>query len=141
MLRISSDWTLFYKFFLPTVWAVFFGVIVFVAWFYVRVPLPFRVGFLVFYLVGVLLLSSTLLRLKRVECTDEHLYVTNYFKTYRYTYDSIEKVSAVDFIIFKVVALRFKAKTAFGKRVHFLRRRKVWEEQTIAHPELKPGKG
>lgn len=140
MVRISSDWTLFYKFFLPTVWTVFFGVFLVVAWFFVPMPFVFRIGFLVFYLIGLLLMWMTFFRLKRVECTDEHLYVTNYFKTYRYTYDSLAKVTATDFGIFKVIGIRFNGVSAFGKKIYFLRRRRVWEEYCAVHPELAPAK-
>ena len=136
MVRLSSDWTLFYKIFLPTVWISFFGVVMVVLIVSFKPGILLLSGALVFYLGGILLLYLTLLRLKRVEGSNEHLYVTNYFKTFRYTFDSIGKIRAMDMFIFKVVQLHFKEKTSFGRRVYFLRRRGVWEEYLAAYPAL-----
>lgn len=135
MLRLSSDWTLFLRFFFPTVWIVFFGVVSVVILFSFRLSFPFVLGIIAFYLLGVLLLAATLLRLKRVEATDEHLYVTNYFRTFRYAFDSIARISVMDFIILKVVVLHFRERTSFGRKVAFIRRKGVWEEFLLNRDE------
>lgn len=136
MIRLSSDWTLFYKFFLPTVWIVFFGITTGVLLFTLRPALPFVLGAVLCYSACVAFLYFTILQLKRVEGTAEHMYVTNYFKTYRYTLDSIAKITSSDFLIFKVVTLHFAESTSFGRRIHFIRRRTVWEEYLYQHDEL-----
>jgi hypothetical protein len=128
MLRLSSDWTLIIKFFIPTVWMVFFGVLVLVILISFRLPLTYQIGMVVCYCFGVLLLAGTLMRLKRVEATDTHLYVTNYFKTYRYTFDSVSRITTFDLILWKLVRLHFREPTSFGRTVSFLRRKHVWEE-------------
>jgi hypothetical protein len=76
------------------------------------------------------------MRLKRVECSADFLYVTNYFKTFRYSYDSIASTGVTQFVICEIVSVRFKERTAFGKKIYFVKRRKVWEEQGVLHPEL-----
>ena len=136
MTRISSDWTLFYKIFLPNVWIVFFGVVVGFVLFSFKPHLPFLIGTLLFYLGGIGVLYITLMTLKRVEGTDEHLYITNYFKTFRYTFESIDRIRTFDLIILKIVTLYFFENTSFGKRVIFIRRKAVWEEYVQAHPRL-----
>ena len=136
MTRVSSDWTLFLKLFLPTVWIVFFGVVEVVLIFNRMLPPVLIAGTMVCYVIGLLVLYATLLRLKRVECTEEHLYVTNYFRTYRYTYDSIASTRKTSLGIADLVKITFNARTTFGKSIYFVKRPKVWEEQGIIHPEL-----
>lgn len=136
MIRISSDWTLFYKFFLPVVWIVFFGIVIGVLLITIKPAAAIVLGGIFFYLGGVTFLYFTLLRLKRVEGDDSHLYVTNYFKTFRYTFDSIAKITTADLLIFKIVTLHFAEKTSFGRRIYFIRRRRVWEEYLFQHDAL-----
>jgi len=136
MTRLSSDWTLFYKIFFPNVWIVFFGATIGIFIFSVHIPLSLLAGVVILYLSVVAVLWFTLMRLKRVEGTDGHLYVTNYFKTYRYTLDSIRKITALDALLFKVVVLHFHDKTSFGRRVPFIRRKVVWDEYLVGHEEL-----
>ena len=85
--RISSNWTLFLKIFLPTFWFVFYGAIV-IALFVasenqMAISMSMKIGVLVFYLSGSLVLYYTFMDLKRVEYDKDFLYVTNYFKTVR----------------------------------------------------------
>ncbi len=139
MVRISSDLTLFFKIFLPTAWIAFFGVATGVFLFSFRSVLFVQAGALLFYLGGIALLYFTLIPLKRVEGSSEHLYVTNYFKTFRYTFESVRKVKAVDLFFVKVIVLHFKDKSSFGKKIFFIRRKTIWEEYLHDHPELAQG--
>jgi hypothetical protein len=136
MTRVSSDWTLFLRLFIPTVWIVFFGVVEIVVIYYHMGPPAFLIGPVICYFIGVALLYFTLMRLKRVECSPDYLYVTNYFKTFRYSYESIASTASTNFLIVAIVSIRFKERTTFGKKIYFLKRRKVWEEQGVLHPEL-----
>ena len=67
MHRISTNLTLFYKFFLPVFWIVFFGALTVAALFYPfdyigDMPAGnFRIGIVFFYLTGLLLLAAPLL--------------------------------------------------------------------------------
>jgi len=137
MIRVSSDWTLFLKLFLPTVWIVFFGVVELVMIVYSMFPAWIILASIISYGMGVLVLYATVLRLKRVECTEDYLYVTNYFKTYRYSYDSIASTRVINLLIAQIVTMRFKDRTSFGRGIYFVKRQKVWEEQGIIHPELR----
>lgn len=129
MIRVSSDWTLFFRFFLPTVWIVFFGVIIGVVFFTMHIPSwKWIAGILGFYIAGILLLIFTLLSLKRVECSEDYFYITNYFKTYRYTYDSLHAIRTFDILLFKIIVLIFHEPSSFGRRIFFLARRNVWDE-------------
>jgi hypothetical protein len=136
MTRLSSDWTLFYKIFFPNVWIVFFGAAIGIIVFSVILPLWLLIGIIALYLGVVVFLWFTLMTFMRVEGTGEHLFVTNYFKTYRYTLESVRKITSFDALLFKVIVLHFHEKTSFGQRIAFIRRRDVWDEYLRTHPEL-----
>jgi hypothetical protein len=126
MQRISSNVTLFLKIFIPTFWIVFFGIFTVAVW---RLDVPYfgpvkaqtmKIGLTVFFLVGSGLLYLTLLQLKRVELDELHVYASNYFKTYRYTFDSVEKITERDMGLFHLVRIHLKAPGHFGKKLTFL---------------------
>lgn len=126
MQRVSSNSTLFLKFFIPTFWIVFFGAItmaaVFVRYEYVGdIPIgTFRIIMLSFYISGVLMMVFTLLRLKRVEMDQDFVYVTNYFKNYRYPYHNIEGIEISKFLFFKTASISLKTPGSFGRRMIFV---------------------
>ena len=139
--RVSSSWTLFYKIFLPTVWIVFFSSLTIFTLVSRGVQsLPFHLaiqGTLVMvFLFGFAFLWFTFMNLKRVEMTTDAFYVTNYFKTYKYTYDSLKDIHEMNYGIMKVTALEFVEKSSFGKKVYFVQRRKVWGDFVAQHPDL-----
>ena len=137
--RVSSSSTLFLKIFLPTVWIVFFGAFTLFIIFGAGRNFPdipgIRIGAVLFYAAGLLLLYFTLLRLKRVEMDDDHVYVTNYFKTYRYTFQSVTRIQEIDMLLLTLVILTLAEKGAFGRKIAFVRRKKVWNEFIASHPE------
>ena len=85
MQRVSSNLTLFFKMFLPTMWIVFFGTFglaIFVTD-SSQIPLltstTFKYSFLIFYLLFFGILYYTLIPLKRVEMGKEYYIVSNNF--------------------------------------------------------------
>ena len=145
MERVSTNLTLFYKFFIPTFWTVFFGVFTIVA---LTVNIytgdliskaMFRIMTVTFFLSGLALLYFTLMRLKRVEMDEHFVYVTDYFKSFRYPYHNIEKIEESDFLFVHIVHIYLKTPGHFGKKITFAaskaRYRHFWE----MHPGLKPG--
>ena len=143
MERISSNSTLFLKFFIPVFWIVFFGAFTLASLFFKfsyvgNIPaLYFRIGVLLFYASGILMFVFTLMRLVRVEMSPGSVYVTNYFKHIQYPFHSVEKMEISRFGFFKVGVLHLKDKGAFGKKLTFVvnaaRLDDFWEK----HPELK----
>lgn len=142
MQRVSTNLTLFYKFFMPVFWIVFFGSMTVAAFaydnaYYGEIPgLPFRIGLLIFFVTGVIMFMFTLMRLKRVEMSADHLYVTNYFKHLRYPYQDIEKITESEFLFFKSVTVHLKASGTFGKKFTFLASRDLYGEFWRQHPQL-----
>ncbi|RLD20914.1 MAG: hypothetical protein DRI69_05325 [Bacteroidetes bacterium] len=140
-IRVSSSWTLFYKIFLPTVWIAFFGVLMMFIVFMdgmgaVSAHILIKLGVLLFFLSGLAILWFTLMDLKRVEMAEDAFYVTNYFKTYRYNYESLKEVKERDLLVLHITTFKFTEKTAFGRRIFFIQRRKVWTDFVNEHPHL-----
>ena len=143
MQRVSTNLTLFYKFFLPVFWIVFFGAMTVAMLFY---PFDYvgnmpagtlRIGAVLFYLSGLLLLAFTAMRLKRVEANEHFLYVTNYFKTARYPFHNIEQVIERKVFIFRTATVYFKEPGVFGKRIFFIPSNARFQEFWEGHPKLK----
>lgn len=126
MNRLSSNLTLMLKLFIPIFWTVFFGAFVVAAFVTNPIEAPqfanetFRIQSLIFVIIGVLFFAFTFLRLKRVDGDDESIYVSNYFKTYKYSLDSIESITIYNHLILKAAHLRFNGKTTFGKKIIFI---------------------
>ena len=140
-LRVSSYWTLMMKIFIPTAWMVFFGALTVFATVmngmgHFHLALPIKALIIGLYILGILLLYLSFLRLKRVEMAPDHFFVTNYFKTYRYTYDSLKGINELDLLVAQVVVFRFVQKSAFGNSIYFVSRRKIWKEFVEQHPDL-----
>jgi hypothetical protein len=142
MQRVSTNLTLFYKFFVPIFWIVFFGSMTVAAFvydnaYYGEIPgLPFRIGLVLFFISGLIMFMFTLMRLKRVEMGTDGMYVTNYFKHLRYQYEDIEKIAESEFLFFKVVTIHLRAKGTFGKKFTFIASRDRYAEFWRAYPEL-----
>jgi len=126
MQRVSSNLTLFYKFFIPVFWTVFFGAVtlavIFSDYAYVgTIPRStFQIMVVTFFLSGIVMFAFTLLRLKRVEMSPDFIYVTNYFKNYRYPYHNIEKLEISSFFLFHTASLYLRQPGSFGRKVTFV---------------------
>ncbi len=126
--RISTSFTLFFRLFIPIFWIVFFGA--FTIGLLLTSQLPgvldnsyFRIGIVLFYLVGLVFLYFTFLKLKRVEIDRDFVYVTNYVKTYRYPFHNIASINDINLLLFHLCTIRFKEKGNFGKKIYFLESR------------------
>ncbi len=64
------------------------------------------------------------------------LFVTNFFKHYRYSWNSIEKISEAPFPFVRVVTVTFKEKASFGKKIHFIPSKKRFQDFLISHPKI-----
>ena len=147
MQRISTNLTLFYKFFLPIFWTVFFGATTIAvmlmsfhtgaATLFDNISIPiFRIGTVFFFLTGVAFLYWAFFRLKRVERDEHFIYVTNYFKTARYPYHNIEQIEENDFLISTSVSIVLKKAGIFGKRITFIPSQKRYKKFKEEHLSL-----
>jgi hypothetical protein len=141
--RVSSNATLFLAIFVPVFWLVFFGsltaaIFLYEGSFFAGLPIrQLRWGAGLFYGSGVLLLLFTLMRLKRVELDRDFVYVTNYFKTYRYPYHNVEKIETSDFLFLGFGVIHLRDKGSFGRRIPFVRSQKLYELFMDEHPDIR----
>ena len=125
-IRLSSNWTLFLKIFLPIAWLSFFGSFFLGSFLANPIEVPqltsitFRSSISLFILGGIAFFYFTLFRLKRVDADANFVFVSNYFKTLRYTFDSIDKMVLHDHFLFKAVHIHLKERGKFGKRIIFI---------------------
>jgi len=141
--RVSSNATLFLVIFVPVFWLVFFGsltaaIFLYEGPYFAGMPIGrLRLGAALFYGSGALLLLFTLMRLKRVEMDDGFVYVTNYFKTYRYPYHNVAKIETSDFLFLGLGVIHLREKGRFGKRISFVRSQKRYELFMDEHPDIR----
>jgi hypothetical protein len=133
MHRVSSNLTLFLKFFIPVGWTVFFTAFTIALYVAGENMLPFltsdifRIPFTIFYFIFLFLIYSTIFQLKRVEMGTEDYFVTNYFKTYRLIYDDIDKISRIKLGRLSWTTFHLKAKGSFGKHISFLQSNNLYK--------------
>lgn len=126
MIRLSSNWTLFLKIFLPIFWISFFGGFAIAAFVTNKSEVPFftsksfQLKIVLFIISGILFFAFTFFRLKRIDGEAGFIYISNYFKTYRYPVDSINEIVIYDHLVVKAAHLSFKGKTSLGSKVIFL---------------------
>jgi hypothetical protein len=142
MQRVSSNFTVFFKLFLPTVWIVFFTIFTISIFTIDSNTLPFltspifKYPFLVAYLLFFALIYFTIMQLKRVEMGPDCYYVSNYLKTYRLVYDDIESVSSIPLFRLQIMTFKLKAKSSFGNKITFLASQQLYEIFGQSNPEV-----
>lgn len=96
----------------------------------------FRIGAVAFYLSGLILFYFTLFPLKRLEADAEFLYATNYFKTLRYSWDSVEKIKESKFLFFTLGTVVLKEKGLLGKNLRFIASNRNYRQYWEENPEV-----
>lgn len=97
----------------------------------------FRLIMVFIFLSGAVSLYLTLLPLKRVEMSEDYVYVTNYFKSFRYPYHNVESIQVSTFLFFQVATLHLREAGSFGKRILFIPSSQRFKLFFDSHPELK----
>lgn len=140
--RVSTNATLLLRIAVPVMWISFFGAFTFMALIMRIDEVPmmqsiyFKMGLLIFFLTGLAFIRFTFFRLKRVDMSTDHFLVTNYLRTYRYTFDSLQDIDELDFLLFKIVKLTLREKGSFGKKIYFLPSKRLWNEFIKTNPYL-----
>lgn len=123
---VSTRWTLFLKLILPTLWTCFFGGMA-LAMLFVELqvnepfsPLTARLMMFSFAVSTVGLLYLLFMRVKWVAMDAEHFYISNFFKSYKYTYDSVAAIEETKILWWRRITIHFHQPSAFGKSVFFI---------------------
>lgn len=143
MIRLSSGWTLLLRLFFPVFYLVFMGAFtavsiiqggevspVFTTWTY-------RLGMVGLSIIGVLIIRFTVWRLLRLDASSTHFFITNYFKTFRYSWESIESIQPIPWLFWTFIKIRLKEKGSLGQDLYILLEKRLWNQYLDAHPDVK----
>ncbi len=129
MMRLSSNLTLMFKIFLPVGWFTFFGSFAIVLLFTdlaqntILGRPPYLYWYLGFFLFFALFLYKTIFQLKRVEFDGKSIFVTDYFRTARYSLDSIRKIHTIRFGILELAWIFLHGPGIFGTKIPLITKR------------------
>ena len=121
MERVSSQLTIFLRIALPTIWmTTVLSLMVLLA---VAVSgkaqifsNPIVLGSLAFILVtGIAFIYFFLWRFYRVDMDERFVYVSDYFRTYKYSFNDIESITGSSWAPTRVFIIHLKSKGSFGK--------------------------
>lgn len=141
MIRVSSNFTLFFKLFIPVVWIVFFTLFTGALFLASEQQLPFltspafKFPFLFGYLLFFALLRYTVMPLKRLEMGPEYYVVSNYFKTYKLAYEDIDAVRIYPLGRLQIMIFELKGAGSLGRKLTFLGSRQLFEIFCTQYPE------
>jgi hypothetical protein len=142
MRQLSSNWTMAFGIFFPTLWLAFFGT------FFAAVALSdkaavgawsigsLRAGLGIFIATFILIFWKTLFRLKRVDADNESVYVTNFFKAVKYPHADIEKIEVDKGLFFTFGTVVLRGKGRFGQRILFLCSRRRLDVFLEENPQI-----
>lgn len=126
MRQLSSNWTMAFGIFFPTLWIAFFGTFLIAillsdkpavgAWSMTSL----RFGLTAFVAIFIFIFWKTVFRLKRIDADHEFVYITNFFKAVRYPHADIEKIELDKGLIFNLGTVVLHGKGRFGQRILFL---------------------
>lgn len=142
MHRVSSNFTIFFKIFIPTVWLVFFTSILIMVFTISSQMLPaittsgFKIGYTIFYLLFLIFIYFTIFQLKRVELGADYYFATNYFKTYKLIYDDIKSIETIEFGRFILITFNLQGKSSLGKKITFLASKQLYQIFIDSHLEV-----
>jgi hypothetical protein len=123
--NLSSGATLVLRLFLPTVWLVFFGSFMMAGWLSTEAfvgPFPrdvYRAGTTFFVAAGAIFFRLTVWRLYRVDAETGTLFVSDYFRTFRYPRESVAEIVLFSYGVFHLCRIRLKAKGKLGHTLWF----------------------
>ena len=142
MQRVSSQFTIVLRIVIPTVWfTTILSIVILLGW-AVRGKAglfanPFIwIGLLLILVCGYALVKFFLWRFYRVDLDRQYVYVSNYFKTYRYPYSEIESIADSKTLPGRVFLITLKSKGSFGRKIYFLAAQILWQDFLKENPGL-----
>lgn len=139
---VSSPWTLSLKLLLPTFWFCFIGGLAIILLFYPLeglkepfTPMTARLMVISFGLSTAGIYYLVFRPIKWVSMDTEYIYVSNFIKSYQYTYDSIARVEESRMLFWNKVTIHFHQPTQFGQSIAFFGSY-YWYYFLKKHPEV-----
>ena len=87
---------------------------------------------------GFAVIKFLLWRLYRIDMDDRYLYVSNYFKTYKYELTDIDAILDSKILPGRIFCIRLKSKGSFGKNIYFLASQVLWKVGRAPSVRKKP---
>lgn len=140
MNRVSSSLTIILRIAFPTMWAAFvISLVVLLSWSIggrVNIfsnPIVL-IGLFLIIACGIAFIKLILWKLYRVDMDDKYVYVSNYFRTYKYPFQDIESIKGISFAPNRIYKIQLKSKGSFGSAIYFLASQKLWQDFVETHP-------
>lgn len=140
--RVSSNLTLVLKIFFPTLWIAFFGLLTLAIFFssgdenLIFGDWSFKLGVLGFFLIFLVFIYMTIMKLLRVEFDEDAFSASNYFETRQYKYEDVEVINEYNLVFKTLVQIKMKGLTKYGQSLYFLKS-KAWYNGFIeSHPHI-----
>ena len=142
MNRVSSQLTIVLRIALPTIWfTAILATLVMLTWAvrgraglfsnpYIWLGIIFVIG------SGFVFVRFLLWRLYRIDMDGEHLYVSNYFKTFKYPYSEVVSIMDAGILKDRIYRITLKSKGSFGQKLYFVASKVLWLDFKEEHPEL-----
>ncbi len=145
MQRVSSQLTIALRIALPTAWmTLILSITILLGWTVrgkaglLANPIIW-ISLLLILGTGFILIKFILWRLYRIDMDDRYIYVSNYFKTFKYELEDINIITESKILPGRVYCIRLKSKGSFGKNIYFLASQVLWKDYIDTHPEqMKP---
>ncbi len=140
--QLSSNSTLFYRLFVPTIWLGFFGAFFLSVFFSDKSEVgglsmnSLKWELLLFVILFIVVFKYTLWKLLRIDADLEYVYVTNYFRTVRYPLIDVEKIEISRGFIYQYGVLSLKGKGYFGQKLNFIASKPRVEKFIAAKPSV-----
>ncbi len=142
MERVSSQLTIVLRIALPTIWfTTLLSLTILLGWAvrgkaqvftnpFVWLGLLFVLG------TGIAFIYFILWRVYRVDMDERFVYISNYFKTFKYPFTHVDNIKDSDFLPGRIFKITLKSKGSFGKEIYFLASQKLWKDFVTEHPGL-----
>ncbi len=142
MQRVSSQLTIVLRIALPTIWfTAVASIFVLLVW-AVRGKAglfanPFLwIGLLLILGSGFFIMKFILWRFYRVDMDDRFVYVSDYFKTFKYPFHAVESIRDSKTLPGRVFCIQLKSKGSFGQKIYFLAAQALWQDYLKEHPHV-----
>lgn len=142
MQRVSSQLTIVLRIALPTIWfTAVASIFVLLVW-AVRGKAglfanPFLwIGLLLILGSGFFIMKFILWRFYRVDMDDRFVYVSDYFKTFKYPFQAVESIRDSKTLPGRVFCIHLKSKGTFGQKIYFLAAQVLWQDYLSEHPQV-----
>lgn len=147
MQRVSSQLTIALRIALPTIWfTAITSIFVLLVW-AVRGKAglfanPFLwIGLLLILGSGFAIMKFILWKFYRVDMDDRFVYVSDYFKTYKYPFTAVDFIRDSKTLPGRVFCIHLKSKGSFGQKIYFLAAQVLWQDYLKEHPQVVVKKG